>query len=100
MEYDGKGRARTVSEFVRKLTLLPFAPKVLKIAQNIEKYKKEKIPKDRKQGALQKYVEYWAFVAHVGTKDKQKIRVVVRRIGNGNMHFWSVMALRTKRGVQ
>lgn len=37
-----------------------------------------------------KTVEYWGFVAIVG--DSQiKIRVVLRRIGDGNIIFWSVM---------
>lgn len=37
-----------------------------------------------------KEVEYWAFVAIVGTQPI-KIRVIVRRIGTGNITFWSVM---------
>ncbi len=37
-----------------------------------------------------KPTEYWAFVAIIG--DNQiKIRVVLRRAGNGSIIFWSVM---------
>ena len=37
-----------------------------------------------------KEVEYWGFVAIVGGKPI-RIRVIVRRIGTGNITFWSVM---------
>ena len=99
MEYDGGGRARTEKEIVHKLSLLPFASKVLAISTQVEMYKKEKIPKNRKQGACQKDVEYWAFVANVGAgATNEKIRVIVRRVGSGKVLFWSVMKLRGKNG--
>jgi len=37
-----------------------------------------------------KETEYWGFIAIVG-KARIKIRVVLRRVGNGNITFWSVM---------
>lgn len=37
-----------------------------------------------------KEVEYWGFVAIIGEK-KIKVRTVLRRVGNGNITFWSVM---------
>lgn len=37
-----------------------------------------------------KEVEYWGFVAIIGEK-KIKVRTILRRIGNGNITFWSVM---------
>ena len=98
MEYDGGGRARTTKEITHKLALLPFAPRVLATSTEIELYKKDKIPKNRKQGACQKDVEYWAFVATVSVRGatKEKIRVIVRRVGSGKVLFWSVMKLRGK----
>ena len=37
-----------------------------------------------------KEVEYWGFVAIIGPRP-DKIRVIVRRVGTGNITFWSVM---------
>jgi hypothetical protein len=34
--------------------------------------------------------EYWGFVAITG-KSLIKVRVILRRIGDGNITFWSVM---------
>lgn len=38
-----------------------------------------------------KHVEYWAFHDIVGEKRRFLIRVIVRRVGDGKLHFWSVM---------
>ena len=49
------------------------------------------ISKKAKDGfARTKEVEYWGFVAIVG-ESKIKIRVILRKIGDGNIIFWSVM---------
>ena len=34
-----------------------------------------------------KNITYWGLIAII---DGQKIKVVLRKIGNGNVHFWSV----------
>lgn len=39
-----------------------------------------------------KQAEYWGFDAIVGN-EKVKIRTVLRKIGDGNIIFWSVMPL-------
>jgi len=49
--------------------------------------------------SLTKIAEYFGFVAIVGER-KIKIRVIVRRIGNGNFTFWSVMPDSKLRGGQ
>jgi len=47
-----------------------------------------------------KEVEYWGLIAIVGDR-KLKIRVVLRRIGTGNLTFWSVMPdVKIKNGKQ
>ncbi len=40
--------------------------------------------------SLTKEVQYWGFVAIAGS-NHIKIRVVLRRVGDGNITFWSVM---------
>jgi hypothetical protein len=94
MEYDGGGRARSAQETIHKLLLLPFVSEAFESAVEVEMYKKEKIPKNRKCGAEQKGVEYWAFVVRVGAGKRKKVRVIARRVGGGRLHFWSVMSLR------
>lgn len=38
-------------------------------------------------------VEYWGLVAiqNIFDSKKTRIRVIVRRVGDGKLHFWSVM---------
>ncbi len=39
-----------------------------------------------------KQVEYWGFVAILGRHEAPvKLRTVLRRVGDGNVIFWSVM---------
>jgi len=46
-----------------------------------------------------KIAEYWGFIAIVAERDKIKICVVLRRIGDGKIIFWSVMPYsKIKRG--
>jgi len=38
-----------------------------------------------------KIVTYWGFIAIVGEKNKVKIKTILRKVGDGNTIFWSVM---------
>jgi predicted RNase H-related nuclease YkuK (DUF458 family) len=47
-----------------------------------------------------KHVEYWGLIAIIGSKQR-KVRAVLRRVGDGNITFWSVMPYsRIKNGNQ
>ncbi len=94
MSYDGGGRARTLKEEIYKLTLIPLAIPVVKFCTTIDEYKKEKQPKNRKVGALQKDVEYWSLIANVGKNRDVKAKVILKRVGTGNIIFWSIMKLK------
>lgn len=40
-----------------------------------------------------KEMRYWGFVAILGEgADKIRVRAIVRQVGNGIPHFWSVMS--------
>ena len=41
-------------------------------------------------GHQRKLVQWWSFVEHF-TEQGIKVGVVVRKVGNGNLHFWSVI---------
>ncbi len=85
---------RKKEEQVLKFNLLPLAFRVIKKSGTLQEYRKGSIlvgKKSKRDGFRSlKAVEYWGFVAIIG--DPQiKIRVILRRIGNGNIIFWSVM---------
>ena len=87
-------RERNKQEQLLKFNLLPLALDVIKKAGTIQEYRKILSPvgdKSKRDGfVLMKNIEYWAFVAIV-KDNKIKLRTILRRIGDGNITFWSVM---------
>ena len=87
-------RERTKVEQLLKLRLVPYALEVIRKSGTVQEYRRMLTPigkPSKRDGAVpMKEVEYWGFVAIVGGKPI-RIRVIVRRIGTGNITFWSVM---------
>ena len=86
-------RERNKKAQLLKFNLLPLALKVIKNSGTIQEHRKGfiTIGKPGKDGFTKtKNVEYWAFIAIVGDSEI-KIRVILRRVGDGNIIFWSVM---------
>lgn len=87
-------RERKKSEQLLKFRLLPRALEVIRKSGTVQEYRKMLTPIGKRSSrdgmTPMKEVEYWAFVAIVGTQPI-KIRVIVRRVGTGNITFWSVM---------
>jgi len=86
-------RERDKQEQLLKFRLLPLAIIVVKNSGTLQEYRKALVAvgKKGKDGLSRtKEVEYWGFVAIVG-ESKIKIRTILRRIGDGNVTFWSVM---------
>lgn len=87
-------RERNKREQLLKFSLLPLAFEIIKKAGTIQEYRKLLTPigkKSSRDGSIKmKEVEYWGLVAIIGTKGI-KVRTVLRRIGDGNIIFWSVM---------
>lgn len=88
-------KERSKEEQLLKFNLLPLAFKVIKNSGTIQEYRKilVKYGKKSKVDGLTrtKEAEFWAFIAIVGDK-KIRIKVIIKRIGNGNIIFWSVMS--------
>ncbi len=89
-------KERKKEEQVLKFILLPKGLHILKKATTVQEYRKILMPigkRSKRDGSIQmKYVEWWGFIAiFMESKNKTKVRVVLRRIGQGNVHFWSVM---------
>ncbi|MFH1585115.1 MAG: hypothetical protein ABIB12_03265 [Patescibacteria group bacterium] len=86
-------RERNKKEQLLKFSLLPLTAEIIKKSGTLQEYRKglATIGKKAKDGLTPaKVVDYWGFVAIVG-ESKIKIRVVLRRVGDGNIIFWSVM---------
>jgi hypothetical protein len=86
-------RERNKQEQVLKFTLLPLALRILKAAATVQEYRKlySLVGGKSKGGFTQmKMVQWWGFVT-IFIEQEIKVRVVVRKVGEGNLHFWSVM---------
>ena len=87
-------RERNKNEQFLKFCLVPLALKIIEKSGTIQEYRKILMPigKKSKQDGFTKMkeVEFWAFIAIIGEKSK-KIKAILRRVGDGNITFWSVM---------
>ncbi len=95
-------RERNKKEQLLKFSLLPLAIDTIKKSGTLQEYRTglTTIGKMGKDGlTLAKQTEYWGFVAIVG-ESKIKIKVILRRVGDGNVTFWSVMPFSKLKGGQ
>ncbi len=86
-------KERDKKEQLLKFSLLPLAIWIIKNAGTLQEYRKGLVSfgKRGKNGFIpMKEAQYWGFVAIVGAS-QIKIRVILRRVGDGNITFWSVM---------
>ena len=87
-------REREKKSQLLKFSLLPLALDIVRKSGTIQEYRKILTPigkpSSRDGSITMKEVEYWGLVAIVREKNV-KVRVVLRRVGTGNVTFWSVM---------
>jgi hypothetical protein len=86
-------RERSKEEQLLKFNLLSLAIHIIKNSGTLQEYRKNliEVGKKGKDGlTLAKQVEYWGFIAIMGER-QIKIETILRRIGDGNIIFWSVM---------
>lgn len=87
-------RERNKNEQLLKFTLLPLGLKIIKQTATLQEYRKLlcAVGKSsaRDGSRKMKMVEWWGFIAIYIPQDI-KVRVVLRRVGDGNITFWSVM---------
>ena len=87
---------RNIKEQRLKLRLLKPALHILRNAGTVQEYRAtlEKSGKPGKDGFTKtKRVEYWAFHDIVGKDPMILVRMIVRKVGEGTPHFWSVMPI-------
>ena len=85
---------RNRNEQLLKFTLLPLGLHILRTATTLQEYRKFLSPDNEaalKDGSIKmKMIEWWGFIA-IFVEQEIKIKTIVRKVGDGNIHFWSVM---------
>jgi len=87
---------RNIKEQRLKLRLLKLGLHILGNAGTVQEYRTtlEKWGEPKKDGfSKTKQVEYWGFHDILGKNPMILIRIIVRKIGDGKLHFWSVMPI-------
>ncbi len=89
------GRERKKDLQILKFNLFNLAPDIISRSGTLQEYRKQfcKYGKRKANGFFNtKEMEFWGFVAIVKSRNEYiKVKVVLRRVGNGNIIFWSVM---------
>lgn len=90
-----KKHKRNWKSQLARFRLLRHIKPVLKGMQYYQEYMESLEEVKTKQGkktTLQsKVITYWGFVAII--ENKIRIKIVLRRIGNGKIHFWSIIPI-------
>lgn len=84
--------ARTEAAQRRKLKVLLKGQEIIKITTTIQEYRTgiTKVGKPGRDGLRKTSIaQYWGFV-HV-FPNNVRVRVIIRQVGDGQLHFWSVM---------
>ena len=93
LQYDGTRTPRTKLARRSKLLCIQEAVDIIKKTTTMQEYRSaiQPVGKADSSGFRQtKHVAYWAFHAITDLTKPRRVNVVVRRIGDGNYHFWSV----------
>lgn len=94
LQFDGSRSERPKQNQKTKMLCLRDAIKILKKTTTMQEYRSVMQPTgkpDRGGFRATKQVEYFAFEAVTDTEKARRIKVIVRRVGDGYYHFWSVM---------
>jgi hypothetical protein len=87
-------RKRNKQKQKLKLRLMPRALQIIRESETVQEYRKllrpASKPSLRDGTVIMNGIEYWGLIAIVGGR-KIKVRTVLRRVGKGNITFWSVM---------
>lgn len=91
------GSERSKLAQIRKFTLLSKSVDILRQSGTVQQYRKQFGVVGRKKGKSghreMKEMQYWGFEGILGSNnDMIRVKVVVRQVGDGPFHFWSVMS--------
>lgn len=99
-QYNTAGSERSKKAQIRRYKTFPFAPYVILRAGTVQQHRKYYGPIGRPKSdgfRATKIIEDWCFVALVPSNPGTDIelKVVIRKIGDGPLHFCSVMPFKT-----
>ena len=90
--FKGSRSERERSSQIMRFKLLPRAIRLIEHANTFQEFEetiREYEVKVRKKRRLKtKLVRYWGIIAIF---EERKIKVILRKIGNGQLHFWSIV---------
>lgn len=90
--FKGSHSERDKSSQILRFKLLPLAQKLIKISTTYQEFeetiKEFDGKKNKKRVKISKSVIYWGIIAII---EGRKIKTIIRKAGNGNFCFWSVI---------
>jgi hypothetical protein len=95
-QYNTSGSERNKKNQIRRYKTFPLAPYILKRAGTVQQHRRYYGPTGRPKGdglRPAKVIEDWCFIGLVqaGPGKDIEVKVIVRKIGDGKLHFFSVM---------
>lgn len=103
LRYDSTRSERNKKVQQGKFIHLSKAVEILKISTTIQEYRRQicAIGKPDKSGFHKtSTIEYFGFIAIINLIKQMRIKIIVRKIGNGQYHFWSVIPFWTLTNYQ
>lgn len=97
LRYNGSGSEREKVSQMNKFALLPKAIEIIIKSGTLQQYRKQWGAVGRKKNSdgsrPMKEMEYFAFEEILGTGTNMlRVKAIIRCVGNGEPHFWSVMS--------
>lgn len=89
LRYDGSGVLRSQEQQIYRMHLFEFLIGVIEALDSVVQYKKQYSKYEGRD------VEYWSIKQVVG--DRKEVVVILRRIGTGNITFYSIWRNRIKK---
>ena len=77
---------------IMRLKMLPRAFRLIELSTTIQEYeeivKVVSVKRRKKRVHQSKQIQYWGLIAII---ENRKIKVILRKIGNGQLQFWSII---------
>jgi hypothetical protein len=92
LQFKNENRVRSPEEQIKRFRLLRHVFFIIRNSKTLQEYFSENlfilVENNQKKEKILKKVSFWGFIAII---EKRKMKVIVRQVGNGKKHFWSVI---------
>jgi len=92
IKYMAKRNVRDTNSQIMRYKLLPLGVRLIAHTNTFQEYEETEqsfyLKNEGESKSRTKAVKYWGLIAIM---DNRKIKVIVRKVGNGNPHFWSIV---------